>query len=123
MMTAMEILEAIKENENKFRVFGIRTCADKAVIGDELPCSYNWDWERDEEDWEKLNGTSATGFCYLWMDEESTDDDLASIEHALKINSSYRGAHTYLIAGNSYDEGVDQDEVVISGAEVIAIIR
>lgn len=122
-MTAKEIYQAIKENKSNYRVFGIRTCADAAEIGDALPCSWNWDWERDEEDWEQLDGTSATGFGYLWLDEDSLEDDLAAIEQAMKINSAYRGAHTYLIGGMDYEDGVDQAEVVISNAEVVAVIK
>ena len=48
---------------------------------------------------------------------------METIERAMKINSAYRGAHTYLIGGMEYEDGVDQAEVVISNAEVVAIIR
>ena len=57
------------------------------------------------------------------MDEDSLDDDLETIERAMKINSAYSGAHTYLIGGMDYEDGVDQAEVVISNAEVIAVIK
>ena len=126
-MTAREIYDIIKANERNYRYFGIRTCNDEYAIGDECAASYNWDNERDEEDWELLDGTCATGFDYLYLYDDPTDDDIADdvaeIEKALKINRAYRGAHTYLIAGMSSEYGNDDAEIIISGAEVVAIIK
>ena len=126
-MTAREIYDIIKANEHNFRSFGIRTCNDEYVIGDECAASYNWDDERDEEDWELLDGTCATGFDYLYLYDDPTEediaDDVAAIEKALEINRKYRGKHMYLIAGMGDEYGNDEAEIIISGAEVLAIVK
>lgn len=125
MMTSREIYEVLKANENKFRAFGFRTCNDDLAIGDELAASY--DLSDDAEPDTLLDGTSATGFDYLWLYDEPSDedlaDDLATIEKALETNATYCGRRTYLIAGQRSSEGQDEDEIVIANAEVIAIIK
>lgn len=126
MLNAETIYDAIKANDHNYREFGIRTCADDCEIGEELEPSYNWDWEKDEDEWEKLDGTCATGFAYLSMDESDKEADLATIQDAISTNEKYThlGKHTYLIAtkyGSSY--GDDDGEVILQYAEVVAILR
>lgn len=125
--TAEEIIyKAIKASEHEYREYGIRTCSGEYAIGDGLAPSYNWDDEKDEEDWELLNGTCATGFGYLWMGDEDKQDDLETIREALAIHTKarYPGCHTYLIATRTGSEyGNDTAEIILENAEVIAVIR
>ena len=124
--TEETIYEAIKASEHEYREYGIRTCNGEYAIGDELAPSYNWDDEKDEEDWELLNGTCATGFGYLWMGDEDKQDDLETIRKALAIHTKarYPGCHTYLIATRTGSEyGNDTAEIILENAEVIAVIR
>lgn len=125
MMTSREIYDIIKASEHTFCAFGVRTCDDDLAIGDELPASR--DLSDDAEPDTLLDGTSATGFDYLWLydepSEEDIADDVATIEKALKTNAAYRGIHTYLIAGQHSSYGQDEDEIVIADAQVIAIIK
>lgn len=125
MMTSREIYDIIKSNEHKFLAFGLRTCNDDLAIGDELAASR--DLSDDAEPDSLLDGTSATGFDYLWLyDEPSVQDiadDVATIEKALETNATYPGRRTYLVAGQRSSYGQDEDEIVIANAEVVAIIK
>lgn len=127
MMNAKEIYEVIKENERNYCVFGIRTCDECLSIGDTASDSYNWDDEKDESEWERLDGACATGFGYLWLVNDPTEEDIAedvaTIEKAMKINAAYRGKYTYLVAGMNSQYGNDEAEEIIERATVIAIIK
>lgn len=113
-MTAQEILKAIEANKKNYRYFGIRRDDRVFKIGEELPHSYDWNTE-DEE----LDGTCATGFGHLWFDGEQ--DDIDTVQAALDVNEMYDGENIYLIAGWSSEYGNDEDEIIINGAEVVAI--
>lgn len=125
-MTAREIYHVIDANKHNYHVFGIRTCADEYKAGDCCAASYDW---TDGIPGEQLDGTCATGFGYLWLydnaDEEDIADDVATIQKALDLHRSisYPGQHMYLIAGNDSEYGNDDAEVIISGAEVVAVIK
>lgn len=127
MMTAREIYEVIKANERKFRCFGIRACNETLNVGETASDSYNWDDEKEESEWERLNGACATGFDYLWLVDEPEEsdiaDDVATIQKAMDINARYYGAHTYLIAGMNSEYGNDEAEEIIENATVLAIIK
>lgn len=119
-MTAAEIIKVIEENRNHYCVYGLRSDDRHFEPGQELPCSRNmiddlYDCESGE--YPLLDGTCATGFGYLWFDGEG--EDLETVKKAIELNSSYKCAHMYLIAGFDYEYGDDEGELVIKGAEVV----
>ena len=111
----------IEAKDNGYRYFGIRT-GKAAEIGEELECSHDWDYENDCESEDLLDGTCATGFNgSLWFDGEEEDDEL--VEQAIALNKKrYSGDMQYVIAGYDSEYGNDEQEVIILGATVIAII-
>lgn len=122
-MTNQEILNAIKNNENKFSVFGIRGDSRIFSNGEELPCSQNmlddlYDFETHS--YPLLDGTCAIGFGNLWFDGE--DEDLETIEEAISKCRKYGFENMYLIAGYGYEYGDDDSEIVIKCAEVVCKI-
>lgn len=118
-----EILEAIKKaNKEGYRYFGIRGDNVKFEIGTYLDNSYDWDYENDCQSEEKLSGTCSTGIGYLWYDGEQ--EDLDTIEKAIKLNeTTYAYNYRTVIAGESAEYGEDEDELIISGAKVIYVIK
>lgn len=118
-----KVLNALIENGYKYRCYGLRTDDRELSVGDKVGNSHdlydNYDPEYDHYG-EELDGTSATGFGYLWYDE----DDMEEVEKALKIQEHYyRGAHQYLIAGDDDEYGDDEAEIIIRDAVVVAVIR
>lgn len=107
---------------------GIRTDERLLNVGDELGSSRDWAAEdaAREINFEEVeiycDGTCATGFGYLWFDEDSKEDDLKTIEKAILLNKSYPGEHMYLIAGDGSEYGNDDAEVILSNAVVIAVL-
>lgn len=127
-MTAQEILtmiEKTKERNKKYYVaFGIRGDSREFSIGDELPCSQNMVddlYDPETQSYPLLDGTCAIGFGYLWFDGEN--EDLETIEKAVnQCKKIYGYEHTYLIAGPSSEHGDDENEIIITDAEVICEI-
>lgn len=108
--------------ERKFRVIGIRSLWDdeKYNIGDICRCSYDWNHEYDRSTYGyenvEFNGTCAinTEIDLYW------DEDEEIIE---KIEETYKKAYWHtdvvIIAGNQWEYGEDDNEVIIEDAEVI----
>lgn len=116
-MEIKEILEKIeKSNLNHF---GIRSEDRSLEEGYELEASH--DWEDNEMQDELLSGTCATGIGYLWLDGEQEDVD--TLQKAISANGGRYGDHVYIIGGDSYEDGNDDGEVIISDAIVIAKIK
>lgn len=112
-----KILKALIENGYKYSCYGLRTDNRELNIGDEVGNSRDTYWENDEEAY--LDGACATGFGYLWYDE----DDVDEVEKALNIQEAYEGTHQYLIAGDGFDYGDDKAEIIIHNAVVVAVVR
>lgn len=120
--TTMEdkILNTLMQKGFDYQVYGIRTEGRLLNVGDELGVSKEWDFENDREFEDKYyDGICATGFGYLWFDE----DDMDEIKKALAINSKYSAEHQYLIGGTSYEYGDDEQEVIVKDAVVLAVLR
>ena len=111
------VLNALIENNNTYCVYGLRTDDRVLKVGDELGCSRDLYWENTEETY--LSGTCATGFGYLWYDE----DDIDEVRKALARQQDYDGAHMYLIAGDDSEYGNDPAEIIIRNAVVVTAIR
>lgn len=118
------ILKAIIEANNRgLTHFGIRGEDRELTIGAQLDNSYDWDYENDCQSTEKLNGTCATKFDYLWLFDSEDEDDLNTIAKAIEYHKeNYRYSHTYIIAGVDSEYGDDENEVIIGGAEVICTL-
>lgn len=68
-------------------------------------------------------------FSHIWEDGDDTGEELDGVcgttangveKH---INGYYFGNHVAIIAGNSYEYGEDEDEVIIKDAVVVKIIK
>ncbi len=115
-----DVIKLIKER--KFRIIGVRSlCDDEEYnIGDICRYSYDWNhvYDRSTYGYEnvQLNGTCAinTFIDYVW------DEDEEIVE---KIEAAYEKAYwkeeVVLIAGNKWEYGEDDNEVIIEDAEVI----
>lgn len=117
------IMEALVENNYKYRYYGIRTDSREFSVGDEIGYSRNLD-ETDEYHYGgSLPGTCATGFGCLWFDGEEEDAD--TIKNAISTHEEvgYIGTHQYLIAGDDQTYGNDKGEVIIENAVVVAVIK
>lgn len=115
-MSVQEVRDAIANSPRWMRSFGIRSTDMVYQIGDELPNSLNMvDDLLEDGSYPELDGTSATEILDI------LDSD--SIAEAVRFNSRYDGAHQYLIGGRSEHYGDDEHEIVITSAEVLAVIR
>ena len=111
--------ELIKKMENShFNYFGVRSENRDLAEGYELEPSH--DWEDGIMLDNLLNGTCAMGIGHLWFDGDQEDID--TIQKAIKANGGKYGAHMYIIGGDSYEDGNDYGEIIISNATVVAKI-
>ena len=118
------ILKAIlKANENGLAHFGIRGDDRVLEVGTHLDNSFDWDCENDCQSEEKLNGTCTTGFGYMWLTGEDDEDDLETIVRTIEYHKkSYNYNNLYIVAGTDIENGSDENEVIISGAEIIYVL-
>lgn len=111
-----EILE--KMEKSNFNYFGIRSEDRDLPEGYELEQSHDWDDGVMLD--ELLSGTCATGIGCLWFDGEQ--DDIDTVQQAIDANGGSYGKYMYIIGGDSYEDGNDDGEMIISDAVVIAKI-
>lgn len=115
-MTPQEILEIIESSNAS--VFGLRSIENKFAlsVGDDVPNSYDWDFENDCSSDDLLPGASAIYICDF--------PDVFDIEDAIKKMKPYhqQGNQLLLIAGNHAGHGDDAGEILISDATVLAVI-
>lgn len=128
-MKANEILEIIRKDNDRGAWYGLRSCDEKANIGDVLQPSVNWDLSNIDEDGDydkdeyKLNGSSAVSIGDFYDAED------ADMENILAVANKYPGCKLYLVKGTFMDYGSDGMEAIISanggdrGAEVVAEIE
>lgn len=109
----VEINEA-KALENKH--MGIRFDDHDYKMGEDVANSY--DWNNDEE----LDGTCALQFGEGWPFDD-VEELKESASEMIENVESYSGNNVYLIAGIRSRIGEDDNEVIISGAEVIGILK
>lgn len=124
-----KILEIIQNSE--FEVFGIRKDDKLYSVGDAVENSHQLfqDPQYTDDSCQELlypyissgcyagfyDGGELNGTCALEIREDNIDHMLADI-------NQYDGKNLYLIAGNYYSYGNDENEVVIREAEVIAVL-
>jgi hypothetical protein len=115
------IVKAYKENPN-IRYFGIRGESFKPEVGQELDASFGWDYENDCQSAEKLDGACATRIGYLWLDGE--EEDVETLKKAYEFHvAEYDSVYQYraIIGGYDYEDGADENEIVIKDAEVVYV--
>ena len=133
-MITNQLVEIIKSKSDEgYNAFGIRSISDRFgrfEVGDNVPDSYNWDFDRDCSTYhttgETLNGASAVGISidYLWLDGDDDDELAERIEKALEKSAVYENDEVMLIGGKSgFDFGDDVGEYVIPDAKVLAVIK
>lgn len=111
--------DLLKKMEASHRnYFGIRSENRDLPEGYELEPSHDWADGTMLED--ILSGTCATGIGFLWFDGDQEDID--TLQKAIDANGGKYGKHIYIIGGDSYEDGVDDSEVIINNAAVIAKI-
>lgn len=92
-----------------YDVYAIRFDNRDFTEGQELPNSYHWEDNQTTD--EELDGV-----CGLYVEDIEDIDGL--------LNASYEGKRVYLIGGNwGYEWGQDENEIIISGAEVAKVIK
>lgn len=117
----MKYMEEIRKAE--YNVIGIRGLTDDEnySVGDICRNSYEWNYEEDRSTYDtgeniELSGTCAKGFSFdLYWDE---DEEIEERVNELLSNFNYCGKRV-LVAGNSYEYGSDDGEVIIADAKVI----
>lgn len=128
-MDAKEVLK--KMNENYFSVATIRRCRkdENYEVGDICRNSFDWNYEKDESTFEDDEPVELSGTCGMRIENlENLDNEEAAeaekiLEKALKDSESYDyGYQTVIIAGDRYEYGSDEDEIIVENAEVIGIV-
>jgi hypothetical protein len=71
----------------------------------------------------ELDGTSVTQIGSLNLHEDFLEEDLETLNNAIKQNKMYDGKHQYIVSGTIWNNGNDYGEVILSNAEVIYIIK
>lgn len=125
MMNVAEILK--KVNDEGYGVVAIRHCAEdeRYEVGDMCRNSFDWNYELDHSTYEDEEQVELNGTCGLHivgfenLDEEETEEAVEMFDKAMKESQAYGGS-VVVIAGNYFEYGNDENEVIIEDAEVIA---
>ena len=115
------------EQIRKYNIIGIRglTADENYKIGDYLRKSYQWDYENDISTYNTDNPEELSGACATntnidtYFDED--DEIIEKINNTIN-NFNYIGKKV-IIAGNSFEYGMDENEVIIEDAIVIDVIQ
>ena len=98
-------------------------------VGDICRNSFDWNYEKDESTFEDDEPVELSGTCGMRIENlENLDNEEAAeaekiLEKALKDSESYDyGYQTVIIAGDRYEYGSDEDEIIVENAEVIGIV-
>lgn len=125
MLNVAEILK--KVNNEGYGVVAIRHCAEDEsyIVGDICRNSFDWNYELDHSTYEDEEQVELNGTCGLHiigfenLDEEETEEAVEMFDKAMKESQVYGGS-VVVIAGNYFEYGNDENEVIIEDAEVIA---
>lgn len=124
-MTVQDLLKKIKEE--RYSVVAIRhLCEDEEYsVGDICRNSFDWDLEYDQSSYDAENPVELNGTCgYAIFDLCDLEEDEVEKAKELLINgleeSDVYEGKPVIIAGNRYEYGNDENEVIIAYAEVIA---
>jgi hypothetical protein len=112
-MTVSDLAKIAEAAENNYTCFGVRHHHTTASVGDELPKS--WQQIDDEEDYE-LNGS-----CCLEFVVDNGEEELEFLIQELK-SRNYQDGTIVLVAGDCFEYGNDDGEIIISNPIVIGTI-
>lgn len=107
---AKQIVEIIAP---KSGVFGLRKTYDIG-IGDDVPHSYDWDFENDCQSSDRLDGAST-----IALPEIFSDDDFDDVLNLVNKMEKYPGTKLILVSGDHAGFGDDNGELLISNGTVI----
>lgn len=116
---------------SQFNCFGIRACCpdENYAINDICRNSYDWDFADDVSGYysnKQLNGTCAINIEFDDLSDDF-DDFVTKFNNAYNLAAKYLGDKKFgklvLIAGVDMDYGTDPQEIVISAAVVLAILK
>jgi hypothetical protein len=113
----MSNLEIAKQIAEKLAltsgVFGLRKTYD-LNIGDDVPNSFDWDYENDCSSDVELGGASVIGLPDVY-DADEIDDVLAIVEYM----DQYPGNRLVLVSGDHAGLGADIHELLIANGTVV----
>lgn len=126
MLNVEEILK--KANEEGHSVLAIRHCAEDEVysVGDICRNSYDWNYELDHSTYEDEEQVELDGTCGLHvvgfenLDDEEVEEATELFNRAMEQANIYSG-NIVIIAGDRFEYGNEENEVIIEAAEVIAV--
>lgn len=126
MFDVKEILK--KVNDEGYGVVAIRHCAEDEEynVGDICRNSFDWNYELDHSTYEDEEQVELNGTCGIHvigfenLDEEEVEEATELFNKAMERANVY-GGQVVVIAGNHFEYGNDEHEVIIRDAEVIAI--
>lgn len=101
-------------------IYAVRSSYDEYSIGEELPNSHRW--EDNVDTGEELDGTCGTEINFGYYPE--IEDVVEALRDAADFNANKMmyGGTTYVIYGTMVEYGEDEREVVLGGAEVLAVL-
>lgn len=108
----------------KYNVVGIRGLAsdEKYEIGDVCRNSFDWDYENDMSSYGTENEIDLGGTCAVHVVFDKDWDSDEEIEKAIEnvLNDFIYSGEIVIIAGESFEYGADENEVIVEDAIVIA---
>lgn len=127
----MELNEAIKKYAEMEKdswltgtYYGIRITDKRLEIGDECECSHElYQDPTFDEDGELVYPYIEDIGLYDAGELDGTCSISIHSRRAVELANRYLGEHMYIIAGNAAEEGNDPDEIIISDAKVVEIIK
>ena len=124
-MTVQDLLRKI--TEEGYSVVAIRHLNkdENYSVGDICRDSFDWDYENDRSSYNTENPVELNGTCGYSI-SDICNLDKADVKKAEELlidglkNSDIYDGKCVIIAGNRYEYGNDEEEVIIAYAEVIA---
>lgn len=104
--------------------YGIRHSHYPVPVGDDVPFSWDWDYENDCSSDDMLNGASCVDLPVtnkFWdfdnMDEEEISEMNDIIKKALEMSDCYAG-ELMIVGGRHRGYGHDDNEILIDGIRI-----
>lgn len=127
-MDYKQIAKVIQDTD--YIYYGIRHCTEdeKYKVGDVCRNSYDWDYEYDISTFDtdepiELDGTCAIDIR-IYNSDGTEEDIIERVKRALEKSNVYRAnaGDTVLIASDDMDYDMNNDEIIMKNAIVLAIL-
>lgn len=115
----------------KYRYVGIRGLSsdEKYDIGHYCRNSFDWDYEKDESTYESNKPIEFNGTCSYsvapYLDFEEIENDGEIERCIMNAYNAFKNIYLYddivIIAGDSMEYGMDDNEIIIENAIVVGI--